>query len=378
MTKNLTILYIIVILGLLASGSKGAQIGKSNSFSKSATIEEEANVEEQFRSNERADSIENEDDIENPRVKRGFGSIVGTAIDSVRTLGESAPTQARSLVGSPSQVFSGCLETGLDVAANEGRKWTPGPDFNPDGVSDYEKEKCGMIILQGLGIKFPPSEVEEALTPHLLGLRKNCEILAPTAPSNPTDKVPFATFMSRFEGIANLNQFRSWFNFKKMPAELVQSYDPLDESKEDLEESLSLVESYIEELIRRGVPPRNIVLMGFSQGGAMTIYTALRTRYEIGGFIPVITWMPRRLVEPVTELDTPVNRNTPILQINGDADSMVQYYPAGEETARDMQKVFTNYHMEVMENGNHATTPGSCHFLNQVRSWLRENTDITS
>ena len=77
------------------------------------------------------------------------------------------------------------------------------------------------------------------------------------------------------------------------------------ESKEDLEEALATIEGVIEELVEEGIPSENIVLSGASQGGVLTVYTALHSKHKLGGFMPIVTWFPLLKVEPPSSLATP-------------------------------------------------------------------------
>ena len=114
--------------------------------------------------------------------------------------------------------------------------------------------------------------------------------------------------------------------------------------------------------------------MGFSQGAAMTIHTALRTKYKLGGFISIIGWLPLRKVEPVDNLPTPVNRDTPFLQINGKTDLAVAYYPAATKTAGDLQEVFSNHEFYGRSFGSHVTNILSPLVIREMRDWIKKNT----
>ena len=92
-------------------------------------------------------------------------------------------------------------------------------------------------------------------------------------------------------GMTGMTGARSWFNFWNLPEISVMYSDP-SESKNDLEEALVWVEEEIKKMIQEGIPSENIVLVGVSQGGALTLYTALHTQYKLGGFIAIITWLP--------------------------------------------------------------------------------------
>ena len=232
-------------------------------------------------------------------------------------------------------------------------------------ASSKDQEKCGLIVLQGLGIrKCLPSCYFG------IGTRKDCIIKYPTAPSNITLICP-PTFLGLLGD--SINPVRSWFNFWMLPVASVVS-PVAAESKSDLEASLKIVEANIEELINEGVPPQNIVIMGISQGAAMAIYTAIHTKHKIGGFLPIVGWLPLREVERITELPTPVNKDTPIFQLNGMFDALVPYWPSTKKTAGDLRKVFTKHELHTSKLGHFsALTPST---LPAVRKWIREKTNI--
>ena len=103
------------------------------------------------------------------------------------------------------------------------------------------------------------------------------------------------------------------------------------------------MEQEIEYLIGKGVPTRNIVVTGLSQGGALSLYTAVHTKYKLGGFVPIVAWLPLRKTERVDSLPTPVNWDTPILHINGIFDPIVPVIPCGTKTEAEMKKVWYTY-----------------------------------
>ena len=163
----------------------------------------------------------------------------------------------------------------------------------------------------------------------------------------------------------------SWFDFLLYPA--MSCVSPIaGESKIDLEQSLDAVESTIEEMMASGIPSEKIVVFGYSQGGALTLYTSIHTKYKLGGFLPIAAWLPLRKVEPVYELEeTPINIDTPILHITGLQDNIVPNDPCGIETSNDMQQVFKNYHLKPIVGG-HLTL----NFFNETKKWIQQNTDI--
>ena len=109
------------------------------------------------------------------------------------------------------------------------------------------------------------------------------------------------------------------------------------ESKEGLDEALKKVEAVIEELMSEGVPSENIVVTGVSQGGCLTLWTAMHCKYKLGGFVPIVTWLPLAQVEKIP--DNPINKDTPIFHMNGMMDPIVPWVPAGKVTEHKMKKV---------------------------------------
>lgn len=66
-------------------------------------------------------------------------------------------------------------------------------------------------------------------------------------------------------------------------------------SRLDLEgilQSRQLISAIIDEQIAAGFKEQNIILAGFSQGGAMALSTALYSRYQLGGIIALSAYMP--------------------------------------------------------------------------------------
>ena len=163
----------------------------------------------------------------------------------------------------------------------------------------------------------------------------------------------------------------SWFGFFLPPA--MSCVSPVaGESKIGLEKSLDAVESTIEEMMASGISSEKIVVFGFSQGGALTLYTAIHTKYKLGGFLPIVAWLPLRKVEPISELEEdPINIDTPILHITGTQDNTVPNDPCGIETSNDMQQVFKKYHLKPIV-GAHTTI----NFINETKKWIQQNTDI--
>ena len=99
-----------------------------------------------------------------------------------------------------------------------------------------------------------------------------------------------------------------------------------DSSECDIEELNNLLEK-IEDKIQKiiddtNIRQENIVIAGVSEGGFMTLWTALFTKYKLGGFLfsfDIFSKSP--LVDIYRTISKPVNQNTPI----------IQFYPLEDE-----------------------------------------------
>ena len=64
------------------------------------------------------------------------------------------------------------------------------------------------------------------------------------------------------------------------------------EDSQGVKESSGLVNELIEQQIKNGINAKNIFLAGFSQGGAIALYTGLTTQHAVAGIIALSTYLP--------------------------------------------------------------------------------------
>ena len=77
----------------------------------------------------------------------------------------------------------------------------------------------------------------------------------------------------------------------------------------------------IEREIKRGIHSENIILAGFSQGGAIALHTALRYDKPLAGIMALSTYVP--LQDRVETEISEANRNTPIFMAHGKHDPII-------------------------------------------------------
>lgn len=98
-----------------------------------------------------------------------------------------------------------------------------------------------------------------------------------------------------------------------------------------LRASQALVQQLIDREVQRGVPAERVVLMGFSQGCAMTLLAGVRAPQRLAGLVALSGYLP--LAGSTVAERSLANRDTPVFMAHGDGDDIV--VPARGEAARD-------------------------------------------
>lgn len=118
---------------------------------------------------------------------------------------------------------------------------------------------------------------------------------------------------------------RSWYDI--YGTDLVRRED-----EAGLRRSLAAVDHLIADAVARGTPSHRVVLMGFSQGCAMTLLTGLRHPHRLAGLIGLSGYLP--LAASTAAEAHEANRDTPIFLAHGLYDGVV---PIARATAsRDL------------------------------------------
>ncbi len=91
--------------------------------------------------------------------------------------------------------------------------------------------------------------------------------------------------------------------------------------EQGVRESQAHITALIEREARRGVAAENIVLAGFSQGGAIALQTGLRHPRKLAGVMALSTYLP--LAESLPQEAAPANKSTPIFMAHGTYDPVV-------------------------------------------------------
>ena len=114
-----------------------------------------------------------------------------------------------------------------------------------------------------------------------------------------------------------------------------------------LEDSARMMRTLLDREEQRGVPAEHILLGGFSQGGAVSLYLGLRYEKTLGGIIGLSTYMPA--TQLFAAESHRANQHTPIFLAHGLHDPVLALQLA--ESSRDLlseQGYAVNWHTYPM------------------------------
>ncbi len=136
---------------------------------------------------------------------------------------------------------------------------------------------------------------------------------------------------------------RAWYDLPGYGTEIDQREDAFG-----VRESAGRVLALIDQLEREGVPRAQLILGGFSQGAAISLYAGLRLKAPIGGIVALSGYLP--LAQRLFAEATPAGRATPVFMGHGVFDSVVSPVVA-QRTASVIREVnprfaWHDYNME--------------------------------
>lgn len=135
------------------------------------------------------------------------------------------------------------------------------------------------------------------------------------------------------------------------------------EDAEGLRASQAEIEKLIDTERRRGIAAKNIFLAGFSQGGAVVLYTGLRHRERLGGILALSTYLPMAATTSAEVNDA--NRGIGIFMAHGQADPVIPY-TLGKASAEELLRLgyAPEWHAYAMP---HAVCPEE---IRDIERWL--------
>jgi phospholipase/carboxylesterase len=109
-------------------------------------------------------------------------------------------------------------------------------------------------------------------------------------------------------------RMRAWYDIKSLERGSAEDI-------EGFQASMRQVGELIEREGQRGIEPHRVVLAGFSQGGAVSLYTLPRSAQRLAGIMALSCYLPA--VRALAAERLPANDRTPILMAHGQQDPVI-------------------------------------------------------
>eukprot|EP00587_Corethron_hystrix_P006884 CAMPEP_0113323558 /NCGR_PEP_ID=MMETSP0010_2-20120614/16400_1 /TAXON_ID=216773 ORGANISM="Corethron hystrix, Strain 308" /NCGR_SAMPLE_ID=MMETSP0010_2 /ASSEMBLY_ACC=CAM_ASM_000155 /LENGTH=283 /DNA_ID=CAMNT_0000182527 /DNA_START=155 /DNA_END=1006 /DNA_ORIENTATION=- /assembly_acc=CAM_ASM_000155 len=126
----------------------------------------------------------------------------------------------------------------------------------------------------------------------------------------------------------------AWYDIVGMDERSAEKCDGIQESRD-------IILNIIESEAARGVPHNRIILAGFSQGAAMSLYTGLQLEAskKLAGIVALSGYLPAASSFKLT----PGLEDVPVLHCHGTQDPMIQYKMAEKTKAAILAKGLRDY-----------------------------------
>ncbi|KAK6474384.1 acyl-protein thioesterase 2-like [Huso huso] len=164
-------------------------------------------------------------------------------------------------------------------------------------VSGTERETAAVIFLHGLGDNGHgwADSMSSIRLPYV-------KYICPHAP-----RIPVTLNMRMM--------MPSWFDLMGLSPE-----SPEDEA--GIKKAADNIKAIIEHEVKNGIPANRIVLGGFSQGGALSLYTALTSQHKLAGVVALSCWLPLHKSFPQA-CSSSASQSVAVLQCHGEMDPMI-------------------------------------------------------
>lgn len=152
---------------------------------------------------------------------------------------------------------------------------------------------------------------------------------------------------------------RAWYDILSMDISRRIDEQGIHDSEKQI---LQLIESQIEQ----GYEYNQIVLAGFSQGGAMSLHISCGLQHKIAGIIALSCYLP---VPGVLQKDNkPLNHTTPVFMGHGTQDPVVPYVLGEAGKTSLINKGFSiDWHSYPIQHGV------SMDEISDIRQWMIKN-----
>lgn len=108
---------------------------------------------------------------------------------------------------------------------------------------------------------------------------------------------------------------RGWYDITSL------EFTEREHDDEGIQSSVEHVNALIEQEIERGIPANQIILAGFSQGGAIAFNAGLLSKHQLGGILALSTYLPMTADTLSQVSDT--KKSLPIFVAHGQQDDVI-------------------------------------------------------
>jgi phospholipase/carboxylesterase len=149
-------------------------------------------------------------------------------------------------------------------------------------------------------------------------------------------------------------EMRAWYDIYSL-----EDFEHEDEA--GLIASQQILNSLIDKEVQRGIPTERIVIMGFSQGGAVALFAGLRHAQRLAGIGALSTYLPLHKTPP----EDYSTQRLPIFMAHGIHDPVVKY-PFGQASCAQLKTLGHDVHWK--EYAMEHTVCGD--EINDIADWL--------
>lgn len=210
-------------------------------------------------------------------------------------------------------------------------------------ITTAEQCEYTVIWLHGLGAS---GHDFEPIVPELQLLqRPGVRFLFPHAPVRPIT----------INGSAAM---RGWYDITSL------DFGSRIQDLQGIQESAAHVSALIDNEISKGIAAGNIILAGFSQGGAIALYSGLTGEHKPGGILALSTYLP--VQEQVLSALRPDASSIPIFMAHGLQDDVIQIQHAEQsKQVLEQQQLLLEWHTYSMPHSVSADE------VRDISEWLK-------
>lgn len=150
----------------------------------------------------------------------------------------------------------------------------------------------------------------------------------------------------------------AWYDIKDIEIDSRQDEAGIKQSQQSI---LALIEREIQ----RGIKSENIILAGFSQGGAIALHTALRYEKPLAGIMGLSTYLP--LADTLENEISAANQNISVFLAHGLHDTVIPVQLASE-TNTYLQKLNFNSELKTYSM-EHSVCPDE---IDAISAWINK------